>query len=464
MALKNMIWRLPGRCAVVFVAGLLGLASCRQSQVYADGQLKHDPSLPTWEQQDQEIEPYTGDDEVVLDAQRRFPRGMDVHQKIIWRTCTPNEGVCHNRKEYPDLRTPAGFVAAFDAPCNIQPGEVSSVFDGCERAGDLVEMRWGNQSSGKVELANLVIVPGDPPKDTGDDFVPAADTPGLHVRFDRPISSETRHFWGRISFSGNPANKGKVAQDDYLGFDSEWWLVDDGHAAFAKVRDYEREFVESLRERGVVEGDVNQNGIFGARSDQHTSMLVPGDPESSYLIARMRGVMHGQPLPGSRMPLANQPLNVSEMLALFCYVEGFRSEESDAALDSDIDYRNCSYSDDPGSLNLLGEGVTWTTRISKIFEFNCGGCHTGDEPAGGLELVTGDVYAGLLLASMQRPELNLIDPGSPDTSYLYPKLIDDPSIVGQPMPINPLTGTGRLSEAELNDVLTWIANGAIEEQ
>ena len=32
------------------------------------------------------------------------------------------------------------------------------------------------------------------------------------------------------------------------------------------------------------------------------------------------------------------------------------------------------------------------------------------------------------------------------------------------MPFNPLTGEGRLTEAELGDILTWITNGAINEK
>jgi len=32
------------------------------------------------------------------------------------------------------------------------------------------------------------------------------------------------------------------------------------------------------------------------------------------------------------------------------------------------------------------------------------------------------------------------------------------------MPYNPLTGEGRLTEAELGDILTWITNGAVEDQ
>ena len=36
----------------------------------------------------------------------------------------------------------------------------------------------------------------------------------------------------------------------------------------------------------------------------------------------------------------------------------------------------------------------------------------------------------------------------------------DDAIVGQPMPLNPLTGEGRLREAEPGDIQTWIVNGA----
>ena len=56
----------------------------------------------------------------------------------------------------------------------------------------------------------------------------------------------------------------------------------------------------------------------------------------------------------------------------------------------------------------------------------------------------------------------LITPGVPEESYLYLKLIGDDSIVGNPMPYNPLTGMGALSEGEVADVLTWITNGAVE--
>ena len=41
---------------------------------------------------------------------------------------------------------------------------------------------------------------------------------------------------------------------------------------------------------------------------------MTGSPETSYLIARLRGVMENEEIPGSRMPLANPPLTIAEML------------------------------------------------------------------------------------------------------------------------------------------------------
>ena len=92
------------------------------------------------------------------------------------------------------------------------------------------------------------------------------------------------------------------------------------------------------------------------------------------------------------------------------------------------------------------------------------GSHSGADPAEGLNLVGDDVYARLLEPSTQNPDLPLITPGVPEESYLYLKLVGDESIVGNPMPYNPLTGEGALPEAEIADILTWIANGAVENE
>jgi hypothetical protein len=152
------------------------------------------------------------------------------------------------------------------------------------------------------------------------------------------------------------------------------------------------------------------------------------------------------------------------MLGLYCLVEGWPQEADQDYLSSPIDYRNCSYSDDPEALNLLGNGVTWEARVRPILEANCGGCHSEAEQQGDLVLVGDGVYARLLEKSAQVPEFALIEPGDAEASYLYMKLIGADGITGNIMPFNPLTGEGRLTEAELGDILTWISNGAVEDQ
>src|SRR5688500_7498842 len=77
--------------------------------------------------------PYTGRNAAVLEAQEKLTTGLDLHAKVVFRTCSPNGGVCHNAKEYPDLHTPANFLDAIDAPCNVQPGTPEAVYDRCER-------------------------------------------------------------------------------------------------------------------------------------------------------------------------------------------------------------------------------------------------------------------------------------------------------------------------------------------
>ena len=137
------------------VSLLLAAGGCRgEAYDYGGGQIDFDPDRPDYDEPEP-IDPYDGDNEIVLEAQAEFPTGIEFHQKVIWRTCTPNEGVCHNSKEYPDLRTPANFAAAFGAPCNVQPGEFQSVYDGCEQPGDRVRLAgrgtpwtssWGGSS------------------------------------------------------------------------------------------------------------------------------------------------------------------------------------------------------------------------------------------------------------------------------------------------------------------------------
>lgn len=431
----------------------------------AQGELDFDPDRPGLPEA-KSVAPYTGDNAIVLEAQANLRTGFDLHTKVIRRTCGPTGGVCHNSKEFPDLHTPANLLNAVGAPCNVQSGSHEAVFDRCERPGDRIQLGEGPER----EIGWLEYVPGDMGMDEpGEGFVPDAKTPGLHAYVDASLRDaslgDRNDTYGAAHFTRKfVTDAERVEPLSYFAFETHWWIADEGKHLFGQVREYQADQVTELLSVGVVEGDANHNGMFGARGGEPVHLIEPGVPEESYLIARLRGQMQGEKIPGSRMPLANQPLSVSEMLGLMCFIEGLPTGADEVTLASPIDYVACSYSKNPESLNLLGMGVTWEQRIKQILEFNCGGCHSEPMPQANLSLKDGDVYARLLEASSEVPGLKLIEPKDPERSYLWLKVTGDPSIVGSPMPLDPLKGTRRLTDAELADIKAWIEAGAVENQ
>jgi hypothetical protein len=403
---------------------------------------------------------YTGTDGNARTAASEFATGADFHAKVILRSCGPLSGVCHNQKEYPDLHTSYNFLAAIGAPCNIQPGTVESVFDRCERPGDRIAFDNGPE----IEIAYIEYVPyadgeGEPAE--GD------DSPGLHIHLADPAAGES----GRdrtIRFVRTFVKDGNVEDISFASLTARLSYLDEGRHVIADVR-YNERAVNELLQVGIEQGDMNQNGILGARptADGQTrgpvSLLVRGNPEQSYLIGRLRGVMEGEPVPGTRMPLANPPFSTPEMLALFCFVEGLPAE-GDINLDSPIDYENCSYSDPAlqDALKIEGVGTGWKERIAPLLESNCGGCHSEERAEAGLIMVGKGAYDAIVSAtSTVDPSLTLVVPGDSAKSYLYLKLMGDPSIYGAAMPFDPLLGVRRLEDQELADIKAWIDGGAL---
>ena len=419
-----------------FAAALVGpllFGGCTIGSNFDPGEIEFEPDRPETETPE-DPNPYTGDDPVVLEAQSKFRTGIEFHQKVIWRTCTPNGGVCHNSKEFPDLRTPANFVNAFGSNCNVQYGEFQSVYDRCERPGDRFRLGGGGINTGEIEVGWLEIVVGPFFEGEG---VPPADSPGLHLHLADPVPGDQTEVYSSGEFVRTFIDGGTVQDFSFVEYTTLWYVLPDRTHLIGEVRDYQVDQVNNLFEVGVIEGDPNRNTVFGAREGDPVHLLEPGSPETSYLIARLRGQMMDEDVPGSRMPLANAPFTVPEMLALFCLVEGFPEDGTEADLDRGIDYANCSYSDDPANLGLLGEGVTWQGRISLILEANCGGCHGGATPQADL-LLTGDgVYDRLLEASSQVAGLSLIEPGDPDGQLPVPEADRRPLDHGEPDAVQP---------------------------
>ena len=102
------------------------------------------------------------------------------------------------------------------------------------------------------------------------------------------------------------------------------------------------EFIDSVL-ASIVGGDTNRNEIFGANSDTVTrgAMVTPGSVEMSYLWGRLTA-----DVPGTRMPLANAPLDNAAYAAIACWIESLEDGETPNALDR-IDYDGCAYAKSP---------------------------------------------------------------------------------------------------------------------
>ena len=98
-------------------------------------------------------------------------------------------------------------------------------------------------------------------------------------------------------------------------------------------------------------------------------------------------------------------------------------------------------------------------QVSEVFAVSCAfsGCHSSEEPAAGLSL-EGD-FAGRIVgvASEQRPDFKLVDPGNPDDSYLLMKVRGDDEIISLKMPPG-----APLSAEQVEIIRAWIASGAKE--
>jgi hypothetical protein len=106
-----------------------------------------------------------------------------------------------------------------------------------------------------------------------------------------------------------------------------------------------------------------------------------------------------------------------------------------------------------------GGQATFTEVQNQIFSASCAfsGCHGGSSPAEGMDLGQGVAYSNIVnVRSNQRSSLDRIEPGNPSSSYLYLKVLGDPTISGFRMP----RGGARLSQDLIDLLRDWIERGA----
>lgn len=376
--------------------------------------------------------------EYIEEAKKEFPTYEDIHVKVIQRTCTPFQNVCHNNKEYPDLRTPQGVIDRIGRPCNLNEvyNDPESVFNGCEPAGDQLRFVGGGNDTLVVEIGYVDVtddgVGGGTVTIAVKDTIPASMTSGGMPEtaiIERMVGGVMQTVGTLDAVLSYAPGGNTVTVINSMSFDDD----------------------ASLLETNVTYGDPNRDGIYGASMDQPMQEIAPGDPWNSYLLQRLQGNV-----PGSPMPLANQPLNASEVVAIACWIEG-TADEGGAETDSVINYDECDY-----AAELVappeGGGATLSGHIQPIFDQSCAfaGCHSTNSPAAGLDLTEGKSRDSLLeIAAMQAPDVPLVTALNPTNSYLMVKLTSM-GTSGQRMPIN----GDVLNESQLELVRTWILQGA----
>jgi mono/diheme cytochrome c family protein len=112
------------------------------------------------------------------------------------------------------------------------------------------------------------------------------------------------------------------------------------------------------------------------------------------------------------------------------------------------------------TVNNAAPTVTLSQLQAAIFTPRCSGCHTGvgSSLPGVQNLTAGNTFAAIVgVASIEQPALKKVAPGDPDHSYLVQKIEGAASISGARMPF----GGPFLTQAEINLVRAWIAQGAL---
>jgi hypothetical protein len=96
----------------------------------------------------------------------------------------------------------------------------------------------------------------------------------------------------------------------------------------------------------------------------------------------------------------------------------------------------------------------WNVKVQPIVDTNCVVCHQTASRAGGLSLQRGDAPASLLGVPSTEAKLSRVEPGDPEKSYLFHKIMgthEHAGGSGERMPVG-----GALTDAEIAVIERWI--------
>jgi hypothetical protein len=386
------------------------------------------------------------------DDEFELPRYVDVVELFdegIARTCSLNNGVCHNSNNYPDLHTVSNLIDTVGRPCNVSTTDPVEVHDACEPAADhlvipsagidarivAAALRDDELEAEVRDLTEITLTLDPAPVGLG---TGAMDT---EVHRGDTVFAVGVHGARVASVDG-----ATVVLDLTARMYGDWTAKE-----FFDIRPYPPGPLQ------LHVGDPNRNGVEGAVA-VGMPLVRAGDPDGSYMMRRLTDDTYGE-----LMPRQCRTWDDRGNQALACWIAGLRLDEAGAVLNAydAIDYDACLY-DATGLGKCAPVGGEGFAAVEAIFTRSCAGtgCHVGeDEPAGGLDLSPGRAYAQLVdVPSVVVGDRMRVAPGAPDASYLLCKLSADcDARRGGRMPLDGQP----LGDADMATITTWIADGAM---
>jgi hypothetical protein len=404
-------------------------------------------------------------------AAAKYPDLRTLWARSVARTCGPNNGVCHDNRQFPDLQRASGLLDAINARCNQIRTDPATIDNLCEPTGDLLQVGAFQSRIGRVSATpaasptrvTLTLRDSAPTGASGAISISRASAGLGAVSLPIPAAALVSVQGPTVTFDyavlSDPARSPGPGNTTTVPYSMAQFLLPGEFAAGDA--------------RQVVMGDPNGDGIFGAELDG--ALVKPGRPLQSYLFLRLLSPlavggnqMTSMTAPAAQeaqMPIANfQYWDVdNDLTALWCWIVTMKPDGSNA--DGPIDYAQCSTKTMPEPTRQDGEATTFSEVYTKILDPYCRSCHTEGtrEPTtfylDDLQSAY-DTLLGIRGSGPSESALPYVTKSDPSKSYLYLKISGDASIKGAKMPLGGALPTAADGFDAAQAIQTWIAQGA----
>ena len=397
-------------------------------------------------------------------ASAKFPDLRALWSQSLARTCGPNNGVCHDNKQYPDLQTATGLLTSVNQRCNQLRDDPATIDNLCEPSGDKLQIGSFQATIGFVTPKPDAVNPTTIEVTLADPIPAGATTDSVAVLRLREMLPE-------VSLAVPSSAVTLAAGAHVVTLDLAELGMADGLTAGKSLADF---FYPAKRVAGAADqielGDPNGDGVFGATLGG--ALIKPGKPLLSYLFLRISAPLVTGPdhretnvqassTVEQQMPIANYQYwdATNANLALWCWISTMKDDASNA--DGPIDYEHCDTSKIAPITHQTGEAITYSHVYETILRPSCAvPCHfNGTKQATTLFLddpgTSYETLLGLQGAGPTESELPFVTRNDSSKSFLFLKVSEKTPPSGARMPLS-----APLPDSAVAEIQTWIAQGA----